>query len=806
MRRKAKRLSITCRVALAVALAGCVLRPDAASAAAQESGAKSRSPRRVVIVVPMNEAACEQDFAFLAAVPAGTRANSGHPALLVVDSPITLRPETSDFLRRYKPTEVYELDFPTAGQPPEENPQKNGEENPQENPVALPLELVGCKKLSATSAEQAACVLATAFWKQSDTVVICDAGDYANALCASALASRLDAPLLYSSNAALSPVSQKSLQDLGVKRCVFVGTQAPPVEGVTGVRLTDAVAVLAWMRSQGLPVDYLAVANPRDRALGRVLKSSLGAPLLAAGRSGAVALLDFGTVYKQPIEAMPTDALTLPESVKVPPDGKAGTIALDGHTALFTLNSKSTKLKLFDPDGKPRGTYETGGRLPLGDRMYTVALDPESGRGKADLWLTWPGVPEMRSTMKGYYDAMGREPQYLCLLGWPDVIPQAIIRNTPGQNMDLPSDVPLADTDDDPFVELALGRLLGEDLYSTILTATRGLVYDDLIDPSWSQRLGLSGWCVMQEDEYRGYGFEDIALHASKEGKITQDSAMCQTAAIMHGEHSSWQGMGGFMYSGSNVLFAPTLIESSGCSTMRLDRDKLARSIPARQLRNGAVCVAGNTRNGIGKQGLYRSEFWNALMRNQTVGQAHRDALNRQLMAVLENDETDRGGFRYEFYIRALYGDPALRIKLPAPSQEQPAFFERDGSRVTVHSPGKWTCGSHAPNPDWKCPHEKIFSAAAPGIGNEKRWDSQERHDTTDYYYTVELKTDQHIRDIKQERPLPEPLGWSGRFYVDEHQDGTRSILWRVRMFEIDDDTGQTTQADGPVGFEMTAE
>lgn len=71
--------------------------------------------RRAVIMVPMGKGASPQDFSFLAAVPAGTKANTHNPAVLAVDPYATIRPEMHDFLRRYKPTQIYLLDARSSG-------------------------------------------------------------------------------------------------------------------------------------------------------------------------------------------------------------------------------------------------------------------------------------------------------------------------------------------------------------------------------------------------------------------------------------------------------------------------------------------------------------------------------------------------------------------------------------------------------------------------------------------------------------------------------------------------------------------
>ena len=44
-------------------------------------------------------------------------------------------------------------------------------------------------------------------------------------------------------------------------------------------------------------------------------------------------------------------------------------------------------------------------------------------------------------------------------------------------------------------------------------------------------------------------------------------------------------------------------------------------------------------------------------------------------------------------------------------------------------------------------------------------------------------------RDYATVEPLdeaPDPLGWTGTCYVDEHADGSRSLYWRSRLIDFD--------------------
>ena len=47
-------------------------------------------------------------------------------------------------------------------------------------------------------------------------------------------------------------------------------------------------------------------------------------------------------------------------------------------------------------------------------------------------------------------------------------------------------------------------------------------------------------------------------------------------------------------------------------------------------------------------------------------------------------------------------------------------------------------------------------------------------------------------------------MGWTGRFWTDEHQDGTRSVYWRVRMLEVDMPNGVILKQVDKVRFKLT--
>lgn len=668
-------------------------------------------------------------------------------------------------------------------------------------------------RLPIASPQQASRLLAATFWKSSRTVVCSKEDDYDGALVASGLAARLKAPLVYMTETGLPSETKDILRKLQTGRVIVVGEDIDPeLDGAERIHLADAVATIAWMEANGLPVNYLAAANPQDRTVGRVRKTSLMAPLLAAGREGAVALLDFATEWKVPFTASRTltqPVVGLPESHA---GWKLGELSRQGETRLFAVTrgkwKKQHRVSLLGSDGTYEGPRHTGDRITMGERHYTLCLNPQSGSGRADVWLTWPGTPELQSALRPHYEGLKQKPEYLCLLGEPDVIPFALVPNHPDQDVDLPSDAPIANADGDPFLEFAVGRLVGEDLYSASLTAARGLAYPDLIDPSWSGRFGTAGWDKLFVRSLKNVGFEHVGHHTGKDGPLNWQSPLREAAVLVHGAHSSWMTFGGFTDTSSRVLLSPALVESGGCSTMRLNKDPQGRSAAARLLRNGAVCVIGNSLEGIGKQILYRTEFYNGLAQRMTVGQAHRYAMNRVLLSVMEKgqDENGKGQERYQYYIRMLFGDPAVRVAIPTPPEELPAHLTVKGQTATFHPPQRWLHRPLPLNPEWNSVVPLVHDFWAYGVGKEDQWRHDLGYGVHDFLYVAEVRTGARIAGIKQLGEMDDAIGWTKKFWIDEHGDGTRSIFWRIRPISVDMVTGDVLHQAETISYQLLEE
>jgi len=763
---------------------------------ASETCAEETTPEagRIAILVPVRPESSWEDDAFLAAVPAAAVLRNGEPLVLALHAAAPWRPEVLDFLRRLAPARLLWV----------------GAEPAEPIPAGLPQ----LERLHAATAAEAAAAIAAAAWSTAQRPVLYDTADRASALAASALAGRLDEPLFPCREGVLEAPALEALKTLGVKTALFVGRgKLPRVKGLQVKRIDDGEEVVRWLIRRGHAVDYLAAVNPRESVAGRNRHLALAAPVLAVGRSGAVAPLPYDTRWKLRFEAE--------KELKKAPAGAApsaagwrrGEAALDKSATPFLTGKDPSSGRWWlqldrNCDGRFTGRKEqpvrTGEDLELGGLSWTADLDAEEKtRGKA-IWLTTPTAAEIRADLDRYHDAARGKARYLCLVGWPDALPLAVIAHGQGIDADLVSDLPFAQTDPDPFVELAFARFVAEDLPSATLLACRGFARDEFPDKEWRGCFGTAEWAGPGNGLFETAGLKSAGHHA---GGAPFDAASPLTGVelLVHGSHSAWTELGKTYTWDSTVLLAPALVESSGCSTASLDQDAEHRSVATRLLRNGAVAFVGNMRRCVAQGNLFRSEIWNALLDGSTLGEAQRVAQNRALVAVLEKGETDGGLHYYQLYNWAVYGDPALQLDLVRPRTDKPARTVQRGAKVTVHAPERWHRNEYKPNEEWGCTFPRLYTWYGAGMALESCWYAQEKRNEDTLYFYVEARTSRRATAIKPVGKVPAPLGWTGACFVDEHADGGRSLYFRVRMIDGDMTSGKVRAQIDRLEFRLHA-
>jgi hypothetical protein len=764
------------------ALSALVLIPCASLAG--EPSATGRS----VLLVTQGRGECWQDIAYLAAIPAACKANGGKAPAIALEEGAGIPREVADYLRRFKPTAIHHIgQAPLAGTP----------------------EIGKLHELQASSAEAATAALAARFWTSSERVVLCRADDYASALMASTLAARLRVPLLACGSQGPDALTAEAIQRLKATDMLFVGN-AP--EGLAATELADVRAVLSWMKANQLETPYFAVANVRDRSATTIRKLSLAAPVFASARDGMVIPIAHEIRWRLPFTGTPIKG-DLPEGIpagKNPPN--QGTIELPEGRLPFVLS--------FGPSGKERhlyldvngdGSFAGTGEGPLtsngvvelfGKPCY---LDFGTKWGsKCDLTVSSNSAEEVCADLRKLYAGFGT-PHYLCLVGFPDAVPQFLM---PRNGTDMTSDLPYGNADDDLFTEIAVGRIIGESATSATLHASRVVTYDSLTDPSWSGKAGQARWENTMLHHFENVGLDASATHdvndlawieppsEGNKGKraksFSQESPLTHVAFLTHMAHSWWHDLGETYDQDSTTLLAPVVVESGGCLTAALDYEPGFRSVISRLLRNGAVCFVGQTRPGIAHQEQQRAQFWNSLLAGgTTLGEAHVAAQNSMTHTVLETGQTRGGPDHYQLHIRSLFGDPAFAPHLPSAPRSAPARVEVRDNLVSVHAPQNWWKVRMRVPEDWKKWADKpLYVIRGNGTYPHRQWCGEE-YDREETYANAELTTTRKLKSITQVQQLPQPLGWTGKHTIDEHPDGSRTYRWRVRLIDFDQKTGE---------------
>jgi hypothetical protein len=754
---------------------------------------------RVAVLVPIRPHATWRDQAFLMAIPAAMNWGNGDPIVLAVSAEKPFRPEVIDFLQRFAPTRLLWL-------------------GPEAPAYSLPGS-VALEPLEVNDLVEASLATMLLGWPEgSEQIVMFDPREPESALVGSALAARLRVPLYPCRSEEFSEFEGGFLSGLGVKEIILVGGQkAPKVKPLKLQQLKTAEDAVRWLVKKKYSVDYLAAVNVRDDAAGRNRNLALVAPLLAAGRNGMVLPLNYDTLWKRPFEA--TEAIEAngkkPSGSEESSEGwQRGTIDLDHgkKPTPFGIGRNASDGRWWmqldrNRDGRFQGKREkqifTGDEFELEKTMWMADLDAvEAERGKA-VWITSPTSTEIQKEIQRFHKAAKGQPQYLCLVGWPDALPMAVISHGQGIDTDLVSDLPYTQLDEDPFFELAHARFIAEDQESATLLACRGFARDDMPDRSWANNFATAEWEDVCRPSFEAAGFTFGGHHEGGEAFVAK-SPLTNAGLIVHASHAMWTVMGETYAWNTDTLLAPALVESAGCSTASLDQDAERRSVASRLLKNGAVAFVGNSRRGIAQQELFRSEFWNALLANQTIGQAQRTAQNRVLVATLEKGQGEGGAYFYQLNHHMVLGDPALQLGLQQPGAEVPATFEQDGNKVTLTAPPKWHRSEYIPLEEWGCEFPKLWAWRGAGVGVESTWYNPQKRNAEEHYFNVEARTRKKFTNVEvlssvlktPEESSAKPnessanLGWTGSCFVDKHADGSRSLYWRVRLLDADKTTG----------------
>ena len=386
------------------------------------------------------------------------------------------------------------------------------------------------------------------------------------------------------------------------------------------------------------------------------------------------------------------------------------------------------------------------------------------------------------------YASLGRPPRHLAIVGAHDALPQMrkpTIFDNPLSEQPV-SDLPYGQTDEDPFVDIAIGRIIGDTPEELSVIASRTAQYDRLKDGTWEDRIveaGLWGF-----DELRAVNTNAqfrAAVHLS-ESEI-ETAGTLDVGAFLHKDHSYCQVLGHAVDVSTPTLFAPAITVSRGCSVGGMDllRDD-QRSIVDHLFGQGIVAFVGAARNAIAYNTIIEVSLWHQLLDGQTLGEAFRHGVNDAIVHWLDDSSA---AMRYAIDTEIVYGDPAFRLHVPGPFLTAPARQVFDGSTLTVHAPELWTVVPYHPEmlAEWGYGGD-LYMYTAPGAIPRTYWAGA--YDNEDMYFGVQLHLEDAPSTVTQIGSYPSPLGWGGEVHLDHHHDGSTSALWRVRLLDFDPTTG----------------
>merc|ERR1712232_883865 len=195
-------------------------------------------------------------------------------------------------------------------------------------------------------------------------------------------------------------------------------------------------------------------------------------------------------------------------------------------------------------------------------------------------------------------------------------------------------DFPYGNIDNDPFMDVSIGRLVGKNQASLFLITSRISTYEHLRDSLWDENAAIVG--DLQQALYvMSPVFENVGFVTDRL-KNDQIPSTMERAAIYHNAHSSYNVLGGFFNSWSQTLLAPAVVTSSGCSPAGIDRAGPDRAVALHLLHQGAVAFLGAPHNAVTRGKLTHQAFWKAVIEGKTIGEAFTEAMNNWIVVVEE--------------------------------------------------------------------------------------------------------------------------------------------------------------------------
>ena len=586
---------------------------------------------------------------------------------------------------------------------------------------------------------------------------------------------------------------------------LIVGQNVPGIPGVSqlivlnsapaGAEQAKEIATTVWAGSDQVVICSLDGNDYENALTAASLASRLKVPLLY---SSPATPGDLDTVLAQ-LGVQSALVVGSPLTLPVPSSTLSGALAVvtwlrnNGH-AVGYLAAVNPADRDVHPDGSKLSLVAT----VLAARRGGVVVPVQN----ATTYVT------VRDELRQFYAAIDTDyyPEFLAIVATNPFIPLGEVDNPSG----FPASILMTDTiyahmDADPFLEIAVGRVIANNFSEGSLIASRISTYDSLRDRNWENRFAQMGnWGVLEAvPALTNFGYEEDDLM----GADHSSGPPIEDGLILHSDHSAWWTLGNAFNTNMDTLLAPAFVVSQGCSTAALDMgpSQVTKSL----FRQGAVGFMGGTRNVIAMSGHQVSEVINSVVEGESLGQAFIRAYEAVTLNVLDSDDHGSDVTRHNWL---LIGDPALVLHVPCTPWERLAHanISLGGENLTVTGPENWWVRPYPESllVEWGWFPRTLHAVIGAGTALMSYWNAP-GYNFQIPYFVAKYRTRGHVLDISQQTGVPAPLGWGGSFanhvHVDEHADGTRTYLWRVRLIDFDqEDGGIIDDAVAAVSYTIT--
>ena len=483
-----------------------------------------------------------------------------------------------------------------------------------------------------------------------------------------------------------------------------------------------------------------------------------------------------------------------------------GTITMHGHSYPFAATSTGSVVGghigfydtvNIDLNGNRRygdsgeGPFHSSDTIVIDNNNYVISVGTGEWTRPVAIKLTFPDARVLAAELQSFYALAQLHPTYLAIVGYYDAIPFALYRPEVEPYIgheDVVSDIAYGEVDNDPFVDIATGRVVATSVYNASLLVARSVTYKDLLTPAWGNNaLTISGYGDQQAiakfvaNNLENHGFSVTNLI---DDFAWQDSYLVNKSVILHFEHAGpggW-GRGPWYRPVQNMNLAPTVAMSGGCMTAAIDEVPKDQSIALAFLDSGAIGYVGNSRTASNPIFSYLGTFWDGVAnRRLSIGEAHRRGQNFKILQSLERSNPGPGYDHIAMWEIMLLGDPALSLYIPSPSPSvSPAHMVVSEDAAEYHGPAQWWSDTVD---DWDT--GTVYMRSGPGTFFIDFMDR--------IWFLAEVPVPQTVISVTQDTSLTPPLGWTGEFFIDEGWATQRTFLWRLQPITYDKTDGVIT-------------